>query len=70
MMWTYTEHQEGMKEFKNASSSSPMLHFYLQIALQLAKAWWYVEIYDFTTLLFSLQAFKQSLYSRLEATQF
>ncbi len=69
-MWTYTEHQEDVKEFENASSSSSMLRFYLQIALQLAEAWWYVEIYDFTTLLFSLQASKQSLYSRLEATQF
>ncbi len=47
-----------------------MLRFYLQIALQLAEAWWYVEIYDFTTLLFSLQVSKQSLYSQLEATRF
>ncbi len=47
-----------------------MLRLYLQIALQLAKAWWYVEIYAFTTLLFSLQVFKQSLYSQLEATRF
>ena len=69
-MWTYTEHQEDVREFKNASFSSSMLRFYLQIALQLAEAWWYVEIYDFTTLLFSLQVSKQSLYNRLEVTQF
>ncbi len=69
-MWTYTEHQEDVREFKNVSSSLSMLRFYLQIALQLAEAWWYVEIYDFTTLLFSLQVFKQSLYSQLEATRF
>ncbi len=47
-----------------------MLRFYLQIALQLAEAWWYVEIYDFMTLLFSLQVSEQSFYSRLEATRF
>ncbi len=69
-MWTYTKHQEDVREFEDASSSSFMLRFYLQIALQLAEAWWYVEIYNFTTLLFSLQVSKQSLYNQLEATRF